>query len=180
MYISTPLFCRRNDDQLLVVAATAPHSLVEDDLTSGCVDHLGQGRVALLSEVRLPRMRSPQQPADLHTSSGCVGKDAADLGTRPIEEFIPVTLPIREEHTIPALERHQRLVKAPEICSTVNEHFDLVARRPCNAVTTSTVDRRRHGPPVDWSQEPIIETQRPISPRDQADHVLAESDVDSL
>ena len=66
-----------DDDQLLVVAAAAPHALVEDDLASGLVDHLGQRRVALLGEVRLTRVRSPSSPRT------CTPRRAASASTRP-------------------------------------------------------------------------------------------------
>ena len=81
-----------------------PHTLVEDDLASGLVDHLGQGRVRLLGEVGLARVRSPQQPTDVYTSSSDVGEDATDLGARSAEEFVAITFPIREQHTIATLE----------------------------------------------------------------------------
>ncbi|HEX2738569.1 MAG TPA: hypothetical protein VHP57_10580, partial [Acidimicrobiia bacterium] len=107
-----------NNNQLLVVTSTAAHALVKNYLASSLVDHLGQGRVALLREVRLSRMRSPQQPTDLHTSSGDVGEDATDLGTRPVEQLITVALPIRKEHTVAPLQRQQRRIEPAEILGT--------------------------------------------------------------
>ena len=83
-------------EELLVVAAAVPHALVENDLASGLVDRLGQRRVALLGEVRLTRMRPPQQRADLHAASGDVGKDATDLGARSREALVAVALPVGE------------------------------------------------------------------------------------
>ena len=50
-----------DDEQLLMVAAAAPDPLVEDDLTSGLVDHLLPDLVALLGGLaglgELPRQR---------------------------------------------------------------------------------------------------------------------------
>ncbi len=91
-------------DQLLVVAASAPHALVENDLATGLVDHLGEGCVALLGEMCLTRVRSPQQPTYLRAASGGVGKDATDLGARSGEELVAVALPIGEVHAIASLE----------------------------------------------------------------------------
>jgi hypothetical protein len=148
-----------NDDQLLVMAAAAPHSFVEDDLSSGLVDRFGHGRVFLLSEMGLARVRPPEQPADLHATSSDVSEDSTDLGAWSGEEFVAVALPIREEHAIVMLERQQCLVQTTEICGAVDEHFDSVTRRPCSAVTTPMVDRCRRVSTLVRRQEPIIQNQ---------------------
>jgi hypothetical protein len=148
-----------NHDQLLVVAAAAPHSLVEDDLSSRLVERLGHGGVFLLSEMGLTRVRPPEQPADLHATSSDVSEDATDLRAWSGEEFVAVALPICEQHAIVTLERQQRLVQATEILGTVDQHFDFVGRRPCSAVTTPTVDRCRRVSSLVRRQEPIIQAQ---------------------
>ena len=167
-----------NDNQLLVVTSAAAHTLIEDDLTSGLVDHLGQGRVALLREVRLTRMRSPQHSTDLHASSRDVGEDATDLSAQPIEQLITVAFPIREVHGIAPLQRHQHLIQATEILDTVDTYLDAVVLCPTSVVAASTVDLGGRVPPLFGSQEPVIEKQRSTFPRKQADRVPLKSDID--
>ena len=141
------------------MAAAATHALVEGDLTARLVDDLRQRRVVLLGEVGLARVRSPQQPAHVHTASSSVCEDATYLGARSGEALVAVALPIREEHTVVACERRQCLVQATEILAAVDEHVDAVAFGPSSAVTVSTVDRARLVPPLAWREEPVIEPQ---------------------
>jgi len=150
-----------NDDQLLVVTAAATHPLVEGDFTTGLVHDLGQSRVVLFGEVGLARVRSPQQPADLHPAASGVRKDPADLRVWSGKELVPVALPIREQHTIVTGERRQRVVQATKVRAPVDQHLDAIAVGPSDFVTVPTVDRGRRVPPLGRREEPVIETQRP-------------------
>ena len=150
-----------DDDQLLVMAAAAPHPLVEDDLASRLVDHLGQRRVALLGEVRLTRVRSPQQPADLHTASSGIGEDATDLGARSVEELVAVALPIREDTPQSSGSSDDnascRRPKYSAPSTSTSTRFPRVHAAP-SPRRRSIVGRRVS--PLRRGQEPIIEAQR--------------------
>ncbi len=68
-----------DDHELLVVASAATDSLVEQYLAAGAVDFSRKRDIVLLREVRLPRMRSPEQPTHVDASSGEVSEHGADF-----------------------------------------------------------------------------------------------------
>src|SRR5689334_3487306 len=93
-----------NDDELLMVAAASSHAFIENGLSARVIDDRRQVGVALLREVRLPRVRPPQQPSDVYAPMRDAGEHATNFGTRSIEAFIAVALPIGEEHAVLKLE----------------------------------------------------------------------------
>ena len=96
-------FGATDHDELLVVAAAPPHPLVEQDLAAGLVDLSDERGVLLLAEVRLSRVRSPQQPAHVHAAPREVGEHVADLGARAVEPLVGVALPVGEvDPVVPA------------------------------------------------------------------------------
>ena len=56
--------------------------------------------VVLLGEVRLTRVRAPEQPADVDAAAGEVGEHRADLGARTVETLVGVALPVGEVHPV--------------------------------------------------------------------------------
>ena len=94
-------------EQLLVVAAAASHPLVEQDLAARLVDRLDERVVLLFGEVRLTRVRAPQQPRTCTPRRARSARTVADLRPRPVEAFVGIALPVGEVHPVVAPERLQ-------------------------------------------------------------------------
>ena len=126
-------------------------------LAAGLVDRFRQAEVGLLGKVRLTRVRAPQQPANMHATSGEVGQHEADLGARPVKTLIGIALPVGEVHRVVRLERGELLVQASEVLHAVDEHLDLIALRPRGGARVSAIDLGCRVPALVRGQEPICE-----------------------
>jgi hypothetical protein len=85
-----------DDDHLLVMRAESPDPLIEQDLAAARVGDLRELGVFLLAELLLIRVRSPDQPPDIHPATRCHGDDLRDFGARSRELLIGVTSPLEE------------------------------------------------------------------------------------
>ena len=95
-------------EQLLVVAAVAAHSFVEQDLTAGPVHRLDEVQILLFTEVSLIGVGSPHQTSDVNATFGQTGEDAGDLGARSTQPFIRVASPVCEVDPTTGFELAQR------------------------------------------------------------------------
>ena len=114
---------RRVTNELLVVAPAAPDALVEQDLAAGLVHLLVEREVLLLAEVRLRRVRPPEQPAHVHAAPGEVGEDVRELGAGPDEPLVGVALPVGE---------------VDPVVAAAATHSSSYRRRKYSAPSTST------------------------------------------
>ena len=125
-----------------MVAPAPAHPFVEDDFAAGLVDELGDRGVALLREVGLTRMRSPQQARVRARRGTRPRRTVADCGARTVEQLVAVALPIGEVHTLARGDgerawRSRRKYSAPStrgVTSLPSVHTFPSARRRSMAV----------------------------------------------
>ena len=83
-------------EQLLVMAPSASHPLVEEDLAPRRVDEAGEREVRLLGEVQLRGVRTPQEPAHVHVACRARLEHGRQLGARSPEPLVRHALPVGE------------------------------------------------------------------------------------
>jgi hypothetical protein len=148
------------DDELLVMAAAPPDALVEQDLAARLVDLPDEIDVLLLAEMRLTRVRTPQQTSHVNAAACEVGEHVAHLRARAGETLIRVAFPIREVQPVVPLESAEHLVQAGEVLRAVDQHLDAVALRPRFAVAAPPVDLRGGITALLAGQEPVVRLHR--------------------
>ena len=75
------------DEQFLVVAAVAPHPLVEQDLTAGFVHRLDEMEVLLFTEMRLIGVRAPDETPD-HDAVGWPTERGPGQSPSPVQPAV--------------------------------------------------------------------------------------------
>ena len=143
--------------KLLVMASTAPDALVEEELATRVVDLSYELDVLLLAEVRLPRVRPPQETTYVDAAPREVGEHVTHSGIRTSQTLIRVSLPIGEVHPVVPAEGAENLVEAGEVLGAVDQHFDAVALRPGSAVSSPSVELGGAVPALFRSQEPVVQ-----------------------
>jgi hypothetical protein len=154
-----------NNDELLMMTAVAAYALVENDLATGGIDQLRDGRVVLLRKMCLTRVRPPEQSANVHPSGGKRRKDVSDSTSRTDEEFVAIALPIEKVYRIAGFGRGEGVVQRTKVFGPVDEDVDRVPLRPCPTVATSAVDRGRGVAAFSSGQEPVVQPQAATSLR---------------
>ena len=145
------------EDELLMVAATAPHSFVEHELAAGFVDLVDELGVLLLAEVRDTRVRPPEETADVHATPREIREDVGELGARSVETFVGIAFPVGQVHPVVPFEPAQLVVEPAEVLGPVDEHPHVVAFGPRRAVAPAAVDVGRWIPSFGGGQEPAVE-----------------------
>ena len=133
-----------DDEQLLVVATVATHSLIQQHLATRFVHRVDEVQVLLLAEVGLIGVGPPHQPAHVHPAVRQAGKYTRDLGTGAVKSLVRVTPPVGEMDPVIPVKTGETGVEPREVLRTVNQDTDLVAVgvRPPVAAATVDVGRR--------------------------------------
>ncbi len=147
-----------HDDDLLVMAPTAPDSMVEHDLTTGVVDRARHQEVGDFRRAVPGRVRSPQQPAYRDTALRRIGEHRSDLRPGPGEQLVAVALQIRQVDPVAGVRGAQLLEQRREVPGAVDQHGDVVALRPCLVITAPAIDPRRRVATLGVRQEPVVES----------------------
>jgi hypothetical protein len=145
-----------HDDELLVMASTAPDALVKNHFPAGLVDFAHEPGILLLEIVRPTRVRTPYQAAHVNATPRQIGEHAPDLCARAGETLVGIALPVSEVHPVAPLARAEDLVQTREIFGAVDQNLNPVALRPGLAVAASPIDIRRRVAALPRGQEPII------------------------
>ena len=96
------------------------------ELAAGLVDLAHERGVVLLGEVRLTRMRAPEQPAHVHAAPGEVASTVPISVPGPSSRSSGSPSPIGEVHPVAALERRQLVVEPAEVLGPVDEDLDAL------------------------------------------------------
>jgi hypothetical protein len=80
--ISAPM---TNDDELLVMTACAPHTLVEQHLAARPIDNFGELAVLPFAEMHLVEVGAPNQSPHVHSSTRGAREHSTDLRARTVE-----------------------------------------------------------------------------------------------
>src|SRR5688572_2949096 len=147
-------------EQLLMMAPAAPDPLVEEHLTASLVDRFGQADVVLLGEVRLARVRAPQQTAHLHTAMSRLCENLADLRAWSAQLLVGVSLPVCEIDTVTGPERTEHLVQRPKVRIAIDQHSHAVAYRPRLVIAATSIDRTTRIAAFIGGQEPVLNAHR--------------------
>jgi len=144
------------DDELLMVTASSPNPLVEQDRTPGLAHHLHQVEVLLLAELLLVGVRAPHESAHVDAGATQTGEDRPDLRARAVQELLGVTSPIGEQDDVTLIELAERSVEATEVTRPVDAGDDLVPLGPCAPVRMAAVDPGRGIAPLFRSEKPPL------------------------
>lgn len=141
---------------LLVMAATTPHALVEEHLPSHAVHDLSEVQVLLLTEVLLVRMRPPHEPPHVAAPPAEIRQYVPQFGTGPGQPFVGVATPVREQDEVAGAELPQAAFETAEVLLAVDEDADVVPGRPREPVGVSSIDGRVSVPSLAGAQEPRV------------------------
>ena len=119
-----------------MVAAPAPHPLVEQDLAAG------RGSTILVSARFCCSEKFTCAGCERHSSPRTctprpreVGEHVHELGARAGEPLVGVTLPVGEVHPVVGARATQSTsYRRPKYVGAVDEHLDPVARAPAGAL----------------------------------------------
>jgi alanine dehydrogenase len=140
-------------EELLVVGSSPPHTLVEEYLPTGLVDALGKVGVLLLAEAS--EVRTPEQAAHLDTATSEIGEHDTDLGAGPVEALVVVAPPVGEVQVVTALQRLQRPIEPSEVRRSVDEGLHGVAGGPRPPVATAPIELCRRIAALLGREEPV-------------------------
>ena len=129
-------------EQLLVVAAGPPNSLVEQNLSATVVHRLGEVGVLLFAEVGAVGVRPPDEAAHLDAGSGYSRQHPRHFGSRTGEALVEITSPIREMNPVTRRGRDKRIVQAGEVRGAIAKHRTGVADRPSQSAGAIIYSRR--------------------------------------
>ena len=116
--------------QLLVVRPTAADARVQEHDATSVVHDAGKIARLLLVETEHLRMRAPQEPPDLDTSTRETGQHVAESRTPRSEKLIVVPPPIGEKDLVPGIEAGQTIDQPGEVHGPVDERLDMIAHGP--------------------------------------------------
>ena len=118
-----------DDDQLLVMAAGPSDPLVEQDLCAPFVELACQRRVVLLREVRLARVRAPDEAAQRDPAPYGGQQEGVEGRSRP-QPLVAVALPVGQGDRVRPLRGPHDVGESPEVVGAVDVDRHGVARRP--------------------------------------------------
>jgi hypothetical protein len=117
-------------DELLMVRAGAPDTLVEYDRAAGRGYDPGELRLFLLVEAEALGMGAPEETADVDASPGERGEHGRERGAGVGQLLVVVTAPIGQAEEVTGGERLQLGGESCEVRVAVDERFDVIAIRP--------------------------------------------------
>ena len=117
--------------ELLVVGATPPDALVEQELSAGLVHRAGELDLRLLLEAHDPRMRPPEEASHLDPSPHQAGEQLAERDALD-DDLVFVASPVGDEHAVPTTEPAELLAQSGEVRGAVDQRDDPVAARPAS------------------------------------------------
>jgi hypothetical protein len=132
-----------HNNELLVVRATSPYSLIEQHLPAGIIDLLRETSIVLRTEREPIAVGTPEQPADVSATPAQICYERRDR--RPVFGYalVSVSSPISETHFIVGAEIRDDCSQPSEIRSTVHEELDMVTFGPCHSLWPTRVDLGR-------------------------------------
>ena len=144
------------DDELLVMAASASNPLVQKDLAARLVHDGPQVHVLLLAEVALVRVGAPHQTPDVDPSPGELAEHATDLRPGPRQLLVGVPPPVGEHDQVAGIQTLKRRVEALEVFTAVHERPDRVPLRPSGMAGVTSIQVGVGVPSLVRGEEPVV------------------------
>jgi hypothetical protein len=119
-----------NEDELLMVRAGAPDTLVEQDRTAGRGHDLGELRLFLLVEAEALGMGTPEQAANIDAAPGEPREQRREGRAGVGQLLVVIAPPVRQADEVAGGERLQLGGESCEVRAAVDERFDLIAVGP--------------------------------------------------
>ena len=157
-HVTFRLFGVADDDELLVMRAAQPDTLVEQHLAAGRVQLLSETAVLLGAEPEQVQVRPPQQPFDRRTAPRCRGEDSLHLGVGIVgQALVGVASPVGEIQSVAGAQIANLIQQAAEVRRPVDQGFHLVAGAPRQAVGAPPVERAEIVAALGAREKPAIE-----------------------
>jgi hypothetical protein len=132
-----------DDNELLVVRAAAPHSLVEQHFAACLGDLYGETPIVLRA-VREPiTVGTPEQAADVSATSAQICNECRNRRTVIGHLLVSVPSPVGKAHLLIGPETRDDCGQASKIRGTLHQELDMVAFGPRNAPWPTRVDLGR-------------------------------------
>jgi hypothetical protein len=144
-----------DDQELLMVAAAATHALIEEHFAAGTIHGPGESDIVLLREVRLTRVRAPQQPTHLHAAARKLREHATHLSAWPIKAHVGVAFPVGEVHPITGTEPAEHTMQPAEVLLAIDQYFNPVPDAPRGPVRAPLIDQAAEIAALVPGQKPI-------------------------
>jgi hypothetical protein len=132
-----------DDNELLVVRAASPHSLVEQHFPACLGDLEGETPIVLRAEREPITVRTPEQPADVSATSAQTCKECRNRRTAIGHLLVPVSSPVGKAHLLVGPETRDDCGQASKIRGTLHQELDMVAFGPRDTPWPTRVDPGR-------------------------------------
>jgi hypothetical protein len=129
-----------DEDQLLVVRSAPAHSLIEQNFAARLGYLNGEASIFFRTEGEAVAVRTPEQPADVDTSSTRVGQEGGDRCPVTGHAFVPVSSPIGKANFVVRFEARDDLSQTGEVRDPIDKERNVVPLGPRNARGPTRVD----------------------------------------
>jgi hypothetical protein len=122
-----------DDNELLVVRAASPHSLVEQHFPACLGDLDGETPIVLRAEREPITVGTPEQPADVSATSAQICNECRNRRTVIGDLLVSVPSPVGKAHLPIRPETRDDCGQASKIRGTLHKELDMVAFGPGDA-----------------------------------------------